>query len=54
MRFSPESVTLTPGKGLPCSSATMPRMAPVSLDWEKAIGARRRMMARKDRNLVLK
>ena len=54
MRFMPERVTLTPGRDVPCSSAMTPRRAPVSLDWEKAIGARRRIMARKDRNFVLK
>ena len=45
MRLTPESVTLTPGRGEFCSSVTTPRTAPVSRDWEKAAGASRRAMA---------
>jgi hypothetical protein len=42
MRLPPVKVTATPGSGAFWSSVTTPRMAPVSRDWEKATGARRR------------
>jgi hypothetical protein len=46
MRLGLETVTLTPGNGIPWSSEMTPRRAPVSLDWEMARGAmRRRRMA---------
>jgi hypothetical protein len=54
MRFAPLIVTATPGRGAPWSSVTTPRTAPVSLDWEKAAGARRRRMDKRDKSLVLK
>jgi hypothetical protein len=54
MRFRLVRVTLTPGRGEFWSSFTVPLMAPVSLDWEKAKGARRRLIARIDSSLFLK
>ncbi len=54
MRFPPESVTLTPGRGEFWSSNTTPRSAPVSRDWEKTTGARRRVIARMESNVLLK
>jgi hypothetical protein len=54
MRVLPVSVILTPGRGTFWSSVTTPRMAPVSFDWEKTAGAKRRMIAKKTKNFVLK
>jgi hypothetical protein len=36
IRFGPETVTVTPGSGVPCGSVIVPLIAPVSLDCEKA------------------
>ena len=50
MRFAPEIVTLTPGRGAFWSSVTTPPMAPVSRDCENARGARRNAMAKNAMN----
>jgi len=43
MRFGLVIVTVAPGRGLLSSSITVPVIAPVSLDWEKAAGERIKM-----------